>query len=82
MCQDSELVPIPAFLLEPDIHYGEGTAHPEFGHNNNGEPCFRLDRCIIPAVQALWDAGVKTTGCCCGHGSGHGVISLQTEVNP
>ncbi len=27
-----------------------------------------VDRCIIPQIEALWAAGVKTLGCCCGHG--------------
>lgn len=82
MCNSSVLVKIPDFLLRPDIHYGHGTAHPEWGHNADGEPCFRIDACIAPALQALWDAGVRTIGSCCGHGSGHGVISLETDPTP
>ena len=27
-----------------------------------------IDPCIVDTVQALWDAGVETLGCCCGHG--------------
>lgn len=26
-----------------------------------------LDGCIADAIQALWDAGIRTRGCCCGH---------------
>lgn len=27
-----------------------------------------LDLCIIPEIKALWDVGIPTRGCCCGHG--------------
>lgn len=27
-----------------------------------------IDRCLVPLVQALNDAGLYTAGCCCGHG--------------
>lgn len=36
-----------------------------------------IDRCIAPLVMALRDAGIKTRGCCCGHGKGPGDIHLQ-----
>jgi hypothetical protein len=26
-----------------------------------------LDRCVAEEVMALWQLGVRTTGCCCGH---------------
>ncbi len=30
---------------------------------------YSIDACIKDEVQMLWDAGIETTGCCCGHGS-------------
>lgn len=27
-----------------------------------------LDRCIAEEVMILWQLGITTTGCCCGHG--------------
>lgn len=27
-----------------------------------------LDRCLVPAIKAIWAAGFETLGCCCGHG--------------
>jgi len=36
-----------------------------------------VDRCIAPIVQALNDAGIYTSGCCCGHGKNNGSIILQ-----
>lgn len=39
-------------------------------------PTICVDRCIAPAVQALWALGVITTGCCCGHNLCDGYIGL------
>ena len=27
-----------------------------------------VDKCLLPEILRLWEAGIKTTGCCCGHG--------------
>lgn len=27
-----------------------------------------IDKCLLPEILKLWELGVKTTGCCCGHG--------------
>lgn len=79
MCNEAELVPIPDFLMNDQIRAGLLSAHPEYGHSDDGVPCFQMDKCIVPAVKALWAAGIRTIGCCCGHGSKHGVISLETS---
>lgn len=26
-----------------------------------------IDKCLLPEVLRLWEMGIKTTGCCCGH---------------
>lgn len=26
-----------------------------------------IDACLLDEIRALWDAGITTTGCCCGH---------------
>lgn len=75
MCSDSTLVPIPAFLQQSLESFDAG--HPEFALDAQGRKCFVMDACIVEAVKAVWDAGVKTLGCCCGHGQGYGVISLD-----
>lgn len=36
-----------------------------------------VDSCIAPIVQALNDAGIYTSGCCCGHGKAPGNIHLH-----
>ena len=74
MCHKTLLMPIPPFI-EP---FKFDPSHPEFGIDDEGRHCFAIDACIAPALQALWDAGIKTVGCCCGHGSGTGVIGLDT----
>ena len=80
MCNETVSVPIPDFLMNRTVRAGLASAHPEYAHDDDGRPCFQLDRCIAPAVKALWKAGVRTLGCCCGHGSGHGVISVATKA--
>ena len=37
-----------------------------------------VDRCMRPVIQALWDAGIVTRACCCGHG--RYVPSVYVEV--
>lgn len=27
-----------------------------------------VDKCLLPEIVGLWEKGIKTTGCCCGHG--------------
>lgn len=36
-----------------------------------------VDSCIADIVQALNDAGILTSSCCCGHGEYPGSILLQ-----
>ena len=35
-----------------------------------GEPARTVcvDRCLADEIQGLWALGIRTTGCCCGHG--------------
>lgn len=80
MCNRSVLVPIPDFLVK-DFDYifdaGDYSPNGEFDIDAEGHKCFRLDACIVPAVKTLWAAGIRTIGCCCGHGSGHGCVSIE-----
>jgi hypothetical protein len=76
MCDEQRLVPIPEFL-RPTIDFD--AEHPEFGIDAEGRECISMDACIVPALEAIWALGILTVGCCCGHGSGRGVISIRTE---
>lgn len=31
--------------------------------------CVSIDKCLLPEIIQLWERGIKTTGCCCGHGN-------------
>lgn len=82
MCLTKTLMPIPEFIkADPlcssasDLSVFDGC---EYAIDEQGRQCFVLDECIVPAVLALWEKGIKTSGCCCGHGSGSGVIGLIT----
>ena len=45
-------------------------------------PSVCIDRCILPQVQTLWAKGVKTSGCCCGHGKiGFSYISVLDSAD-
>lgn len=77
MCNEVDLVPIPDFLEWSITHFDP--THPEYGVDSAGRKCFRIDACIAPALKAVWAAGYKTLGCCCGHGGGSGVISLEID---
>ncbi len=43
----------------------------------SGRLVIPVDACIAPLVQLLQDHGVRTIGCCCGHGKGPGFISFE-----
>lgn len=64
-------VVIPDFLFEA----GEiSEVDPNYFIDEDGRRCLRLDKCIVPALEALWVAGIVTRGCCCGHGNRLGDI--------
>lgn len=44
--------------------------------NENG---YCLDRCVAEEVMQLWILGIKTTGCCCGHGKDNSYIGVVDE---
>jgi hypothetical protein len=35
---------------------------------DGGRKTVAIDRCLLPEVKGLWENGIRTTGCCCGHG--------------
>lgn len=41
-----------------------------------------LDTCISQEVQDLWDLGITTTGCCCGHNNLQGFIGVIDQDIP
>ncbi len=81
---EAVLVPIPAIMADlcddPRILVACDTNdHAEFGRDGQGRPCFLIDGCIEVALRAVWAAGFRTLGCCCGHGqNAGGIITIDT----
>ena len=38
-----------------------------------------IDKCLIYEIIDLWEHGIKTTGCCCGHGKHDPYIGVEFE---
>jgi len=38
-----------------------------------------IDQCLEDEIKSLWDKGIKTTGCCCGHGRDLGFIQVTED---
>ena len=43
------------------------------------EKLVNIDKCLLPEIISLWEMGIKTTGCCCGHGKLQPFISVNEE---
>ena len=39
--------------------------------------CVSIDKCLLPEILTLWEMGIKTTGCCCGHGCTQPYIGVE-----
>ena len=38
-----------------------------------------IDKCLLREILDLWEQGIKTTGCCCGHGTTEAYIGVEFE---
>lgn len=38
-----------------------------------------VDTCMVDEVKELWDIGIYTNGCCCGHGSAPPFVGVMPE---
>lgn len=43
----------------------------------NNPPTVCIDGCIADAIKELWNKGIETTGCCCGHNIEPGWVSVH-----
>jgi len=43
----------------------------------SGKVC--IDRCIVDKIKELWDLGIKTYGCCCGHGEQESFVNVDKK---
>lgn len=41
-----------------------------------GDKAIAIDACIAPVLMHLWDNGIHTLGCCCGHNGKFGTPSI------
>ena len=41
--------------------------------------CVSIDKCLLPEIINLWELGIKTTGCCCGHNKLKPFINVAPE---
>lgn len=41
-----------------------------------------VDACLEIEIRELWNRGIRTTGCCCGHGKYLGFIQVVEEDIP
>lgn len=41
------------------------------------QECIQVDKCLANEIEYLWDQGVMTLGCCCGHGKELGFINVS-----
>ena len=47
--------------------------------NNKYKNEVKVDECLANEIEELWNKGIKTTGCCCGHGFVLGYIEVTGE---
>ena len=38
-----------------------------------------VDECLADEIESLWNKGIRTTGCCCGHGKYLGFINVYQD---
>ncbi|WP_431785921.1 hypothetical protein [Paenibacillus lactis] len=43
------------------------------------EEVITVDKCLVDEILELWDLGIRTTGCCCGHNKLPGYIGVIDE---
>lgn len=64
-CKKAVLIPQPKFI--------------KCNCSDNYKESIRVDACLADEIQYLWSNGVKTCGCCCGHGRELGFIEVTDD---
>jgi len=60
--------------------YGSDSSVRLNGRSFAGGKAIRVDSCIAPVIQAIQDAGLRTSSCCCGHGRGASLIVWEDDA--
>ena len=45
----------------------------------DGDKGAMIDRCLLPELRAMWEQGIQTVCCCCGHGETEAYIRVKGE---
>lgn len=64
-CKKSILTPPPKFI--------------KCNCSDDYKDAVRVDACLADEIEELWKHGIKTCGCCCGHGFSLGFIEVTDE---
>lgn len=51
----------------------------KYNTTNEYKKIIQIDFCLKQEIQYLWNQGIRTTGCCCGHGRNLGFIQVLDE---
>ena len=47
---------------------------------NSNHHLIAIDKCLLPEIIYLWEMGIKTNACCCGHGKNNlAIIGVEPE---
>ena len=38
-----------------------------------------IDRCVVDEIKNLWSLGIRTYGCCCGHGEHVAMVNVHPD---
>jgi hypothetical protein len=38
-----------------------------------------IDKCVVPEIEYLWSLGIRTYGCCCGHGKQVAMVNVHPD---
>lgn len=55
---------------------------PPWWREGSGPKLIAIDKCLLPEVLRLWELGIRTTGCCCGHGKQPPFIGVAEKDIP
>jgi hypothetical protein len=47
--------------------------------NDQYKDSVQVDECLADEIEELWSKGIKTCGCCCGHGLSLGYIQVTND---
>lgn len=52
---------------------------PESWTTNRSSRVLGIDKCLVDEIKFLWDNGIRTLECCCGHNITEGYIAVDDD---